>query len=418
MKNRLRLFLKLSFLSVYSYLAWKFLAKSTLRLVENFIAAPVSFNMDTLYINWNTSFPALTVCEMYNSEKIWDLSEQYFGLNHDLKIDDFVSEVVFFSGACVSCAKCERMECPSNFTELLTLFRTKCSQLLQNCRYTNFHFDCCEEFLPIHTEYGICFAFNSNQARKNDLVRFANNRATGPGHLKFDVSVDIQLHIHSSNDVPVPCYAGMIRETILLGSTKEIIINVMEVYNDDSVAQLPLDQRRCRFSHETTEWGRKLGIYEFYSYPTCIVECGLALEMKYCNCSNHFIAPAVKYSGGVTVSICDYYGLSCLTRHYEEMQSERKSCDCISSCEEPEYNIVYSSTEDEFESDKEVTQVQISLIDLPTLRYVRRSINTPVDLLISVCGIIGLFFNASILRIIEILFYLRELKWSEVWERI
>lgn len=28
-------------------------------------------------LQWNTSFPAITVCEMFNGEKTWDLSEKY-----------------------------------------------------------------------------------------------------------------------------------------------------------------------------------------------------------------------------------------------------------------------------------------------------------------------------------------------------
>ena len=44
-----------------------------------------------------------------------------------------------------------------------------------------------------------------------------------------------------------------------------------------------------------------------------------------------------------SVPMCDYRGLSCLTKYYEDIQLERKSCNCMSSCDEPEYNIVYSS---------------------------------------------------------------------------
>lgn len=74
-------------------------------------------------INWNTSFPAITVCEIYNGEKIWDMSEQYFGTNHDLQMDDFVGEVVFFRGTCTTCDKCDYIKCPQNFTELLKQVR-------------------------------------------------------------------------------------------------------------------------------------------------------------------------------------------------------------------------------------------------------------------------------------------------------
>ncbi|CAD6995088.1 unnamed protein product [Ceratitis capitata] len=248
-------------------------------------------------------------------------------------------------------------------------------------------------------------------------MKFANSRETGPGFLKFDASADIQLHIHPPTDIPLAFFEGMIRETVLLGSSKEIIINIMEVYNHPSVYQLSLDQRRCRFINERTDWGAQVDLYDFYSYSTCVIECGLTAQLQYCNCTSHFLAPAIK-SSSVSIPMCDYRGLSCLTRYYEDIQHERKSCDCMSSCEEPEYTIVYNSPDGESESDMETTQVQIALIELPTQRYVRRVTKTPLDLLISVGGIAGLYFNASLLRLIEIMFSLKEFKWKDVWKRI
>lgn len=70
-------------------------------------------------LNWNTSFPAITVCELYNSEKIWDLSDDYFGVEHQLYIDDFVSDIAFFQGICISCENCNLLPCPNNFTMLI-----------------------------------------------------------------------------------------------------------------------------------------------------------------------------------------------------------------------------------------------------------------------------------------------------------
>ncbi|XP_036325013.1 sodium channel protein Nach [Rhagoletis pomonella] len=407
MANPLRKTLKCTFFLFATYFTLPFVVKVSVDLTNNFFTSSISFNLDTLYINWNTTFPAVTVCEIYNGEKVWDISEKYFGTNHDLQLDDFVSEVVYFRGTCTTCDKCERIKCPQNFTELLTRFRSECSQLLFNCRYINRRFNCCDEFLPIHTEYGICFTFNSNQARKSDEIRFASNREIGPGNLKFDTSANIQLLIHSPIDIPLLSFESMIRETILLGSSKELIINVMEVYNHASVYQLSLDQRRCRFRHERTDWGRNAGFYDYYSFPTCIVECVLVAQLQHCNCSSHLLVPSVT-SNSTAVPACDYRGLSCLTRNYEEIQLMRKSCDCMSSCEEPEYNIVYNSPDGESESDLELTQVLISLIELPTQRYIRRVTKTPLDLLISVGGIVGLFLNASLLRLLELVFLVKE----------
>lgn len=107
-------------------------------------------------LQWNTSFPAITVCEMFNGEKTWDLSEKYvwflrrhnfrtrirfpvrnssivkliqftlsfgvnryYGSNRHNKLDDFISDITFFNGKCYACNFCsEDMVCPSNFSDL------------------------------------------------------------------------------------------------------------------------------------------------------------------------------------------------------------------------------------------------------------------------------------------------------------
>lgn len=82
-------------------------------------------------LNWNTTFPAITVCEIYNGEKVWDISEEHFGQQHDLQIDDIVGEIVFFRGTCITCKKCEQLNCPVNFTELLHVVSFKKFYVIQ-----------------------------------------------------------------------------------------------------------------------------------------------------------------------------------------------------------------------------------------------------------------------------------------------
>lgn len=209
-----------------------------------------------------------------------------------------------------------------------------------NCSYLNELFDCCEQFLPVPTEYGLCYSFNSHQARKVSHVQYTNNRITGPGHLNFNAAADIQLYVHAPIDVPYQLSEGMIRETVLLGHDKELILNVIEVHNDESVQDLSMEQRRCRFADEHVP--DRQGIYEFYSYSSCVVECTVLLQLANCNCTSHFMA----VPGRNSLPVCDYRGLICLTRIRDKIMTERKSCECMSSCEEPEYNIIYNSADE------------------------------------------------------------------------
>ncbi|ALC46396.1 CG31065 [Drosophila busckii] len=372
-----------------------FIASVSRSLLKSFVSSSVSFNLDTIYLNWNTTFPAITVCELYNSEKIWDLSDSHFGIEHELHIDDFISDIAFFRGICISCENCHRLPCPDNFTMLLEVFRSKCHELIIECSYLNHIFDCCDQFLPLHTEYGVCYSFNSNQAHKSYLAQYKNNRQTGAGHLKFHAAADIQLHVHAPIDIPFPFAEGMVRDTVLLGSYKEIILNVIEVYNHESVNELSPEQRRCRYSNEHLPEG--LGLYEFYSYSGCIIDCTVAKHLLYCNCTSHFMA----MSSSNLLPVCDYRGLICLTNNHDRVLAERKSCECMSSCEEPEYNIIHNTADDNQEAEREASDIHVALIELPTQRYVRRVAKSNLDLLIAVGGLVSLFFNTSLLRILE-----------------
>uniref|UniRef100_A0A1I8NTF7 Uncharacterized protein n=1 Tax=Stomoxys calcitrans TaxID=35570 RepID=A0A1I8NTF7_STOCA len=348
-------------------------------LYNNFIATSISFYLDTLFLNWNTSFPAVTICELYNGEKLWDLSEKYFGIDHDLRLDDVVGEIVYFQGSCTACDTCDNqnLTCPQNFTQLLDMFRSNCSELIGNCKYNNNFIECCDHFQPLRTEYGLCYAFNSNQANKAAEVAYINNRRAGAGHLTFEVTADIQLFLHSPFEIPFLTADGMIRETVLQGWNKEIIITAMEVYNHQSLSTIDMDERKCRFFTERTDLGSYLELYSFYSFSTCIVECAFSIHLKFCNCSNHFLAK----EGSAHYRMCDYEGLMCLTDYYYDILEERRQCDCMSPCEEPEYNIIFNSAEWNMKRKSDLTKIRVGLAELPTLRYVRKVSKTNLDLL-------------------------------------
>lgn len=137
---------------------------------------------------------------------------------------------------------------------------------------------------------------------------------------------------------------GMIRETVLLASDKEIVCKIMEVANDESINDLSMEERQCRFSNERTLLGNQMDIYPFYSFSTCLMECMILIQMEYCNCSSHQLVADIKMN---EIQICDYMGLSCLDENFSEILSKRKSCDCMSPCDEPEYDIVYNSADEE-----------------------------------------------------------------------
>lgn len=92
------------------------------------------------------------------------------------------------------------MDCPRNFSEILSKFRANCENFLKNCSWNGIDFDCCAGFRPLYTETGTCYTINS--ALTLPGKELFCNRETGPGKLKMMVTEDIQLFIHHPNDVP------------------------------------------------------------------------------------------------------------------------------------------------------------------------------------------------------------------------
>lgn len=326
-------------------------------LYIKFMENSMTFTIDSAYLSFNTSFPSVSLCQVFNGEKNWDLSERYFGDDRDKRIDDFLTEISFFSGACYTCELCDAdVVCPKNFSEILSKFRANCKNFMNNCSWNDEEFDCCEGFRPLETESGICFTINSALTKPKYGKKLSVNRETGPGKLKMMVMEDILIYVHHPKDVPFAYSERDLRDTILWGSTKEMIIKVTEIVNDETVHLIPISQRRCRFS-----WENDFGIYDRYSFSTCQTNCYDNAQFELCNCTHHLMPRSPKLNRPE----CDFKGLICLTENFMKISEIRKTCpSCISSCEEYEYKIIFNSNEEM--GNEEGTDISVSMIELPT----------------------------------------------------
>lgn len=120
------------------------------------------------------------------------------------------------------------------------------------------------------------------------------------------------------------------------------------------MATIPISQRRCRFS-----WENDLdAVYDLYSFSTCQTNCYNKAQVNFCNCTHHLMPRNPRFP------VCDFNGLICLTEHFMKISEIRKTCtDCISSCEEYEYRIIFNSNEEM--GNEEGTDITISMMALP-----------------------------------------------------
>lgn len=188
----------------------------TSNLFAKFNENSMSFTVDTAYLNWNTSFPSISICEIYNNDKNFNLTENLFGQVPNLP--DLMSEITFFSGTCYMCELCfTNMTCSENLTETVFQFRSSCKNFVKNCFWNDKPFDCCEGFLPLTTEHGTCYTINSALTKPKYGKKLYGNRELGPGKLKMVVKEDIQIFMHHPNEVPFEFMEKDLHENLMLG---------------------------------------------------------------------------------------------------------------------------------------------------------------------------------------------------------
>ncbi|XKL65360.1 hypothetical protein PGB90_008780 [Kerria lacca] len=346
----------------------------------------VNLVMDTDYLEWNTTFPAISVCEHESPDKLFEVCKNLFGPNRDLNIDFFVRDVVFFDGVCYSCTQCMEgtLNCSENFDLLIKKIKGDCETIIQDCTWNEKPFKCCDNFLPLLTETGLCFTINSIQTKKkNGIPLLVSNGRTGPGLLQLRVTESIKLYIHSSEEVPFMNHYQ--NEKILLnwGSTYTARLQIKAIKNDQNLLSVDIEKRQCRLPQE-----HNLRVYNVYGYSACVVDCRSRVQMILCNCTSHYIP----YNNKEGVLTCGIEGLSCLTTYAELLRNLRKEdlnkfgikeCDCLSSCDEPEYEFIISKVEINKKNFKNTngTKINIGLDKLPTERYKRTIVRTQLDLI-------------------------------------
>ena len=172
----------------------------------------LNFKVDRRNLTKESPYPSVSLCQVFNDDKLAEISKALYG---DNKLNDYLTEIAFFTGSCYSCEQCEtELKCP-NLTEIISNFRVQCNGLVQNCSWNDKKFDCCKSFMPLETESGICYSINSALAYHNKDKEPISHKHNF-GKLRMEVLVDIQLFIHHPKDVPYTYQRRDLRDTILL----------------------------------------------------------------------------------------------------------------------------------------------------------------------------------------------------------
>ncbi|XP_071446778.1 sodium channel protein Nach-like [Hetaerina americana] len=364
---------------------------------------PISFVVETDYLRWNTSFPAVSVCEEDNKDNVFRVVDETFGEDHDYNLDEVFREIAYFRETTYYINEfCTgNLECPqTGLEEIAIMVRSPCDAVFQSCRWNSKPFDCCSWFKAINTEVGTCYTINSVHGSGNGWDHFmVSNRSTGPGTLDIEIKVPSRVYLHSSEEVPFlnspessPTASGAL-------ITKRFAVH--EVRNGEDVEDIEATVRRCKFPWEAGEDSA----YDHYSYSACVVQCRVLHEKRECNCTPP-LTP-----GSRPDEVCNMSGMICLSQIIGKLAVLKSEwnlikngiyCPCFPSCEEIEIDTI-----EEYATKAEGNARRFRMImdRLPSERYLRNVVRGKLDLVVALGGTCGLFAGASLLSAVEFLYY-------------
>lgn len=375
---------------------------------DDFQNNAIQFVVETSYLEWDTHFPAIIICETDNQDRIAEVTDRLYGDPHDYNLDEIIKELVFFRGLSFYTLQIcgpnnpPRDDCKmSNFTVFSQMVRSSCTQMFQLCKWNNVTFDCCKYFGTVDTELGTCYGINSKQTRDQNIsfLEMVSNRTTGPGTFYIEIFGNANLYILGEQEVP----SLTTLQTDVLQVTPHIhykrLMTINEIENQEGVEDVSIRQRNCRFMGESD-----LDVYPHYSYSACCVQCRKDAQLSKCDCAHHLM-PNTELNKQCTIE-----GLECLNKHYNDLAVLRAHwakrsglvCYCVPSCTELEMSVI---KDEKLGIQEEFAVVELSLDRLPSERYKRNVIKGKLDLVVSMGGTTALFLGASILSFVEILYY-------------
>ncbi|XP_075978894.1 pickpocket protein 11-like [Anticarsia gemmatalis] len=221
----------------------------------------------------------------------------------------------------------------------------------------------------------------------------------------FRLLSDAEISIHSSEELSTNNLDVKMKRVLHTYSETHVdwLVSVVEIENDLMLHDEHVEERGCRFLNEIPD--KLLHTYPVYSYGACRLAQSTEETFAHCGC----IHPVRDLS--YKKYYCNYTGMNCwntFEEHKIKIGLELAPDECYPSCVESELSTIHFSKrwnpEESIENPKTIL-IKVKMVSLPALRYHRNLRRTHLDLVVSVGGIAGLFFSASILSLLE-LFYL------------
>ncbi|CAH2992146.1 unnamed protein product [Chilo suppressalis] len=254
----------------------------------------------------------------------------------------------------------------------------RCDELFYDCEFKGDSEECCDLLVPVFTEMGFCYSFNSRHAEKtwpwqtqalpDQFVEAFIHETDAKWSFLFnsyrnDTTIDI--YIHSTEEV-----AGLEQSAQLSWDRRveKVSFSVKHTYTTEDARQLSIRQRRCVFADE-----QKLDTSPIYTYTNCMRQCRMRRSRAYCKCVPHFYPDTKGYKR------CTVHELDCIARHAEAIMDVTR-CACELGCTHTVYEVEKLSEVDSSKAGG-INSLETEFVSWPMVRYKREVLFGWVDLL-------------------------------------
>lgn len=361
--------------------------------LNEFNTKATSINLDTNYLDWNNTFPAISICmtKGRSTEKIktymtdyWNETDQpiptrairYYRAIQSLM---FINYHQPLDGVNVENCLEFNETCGIDMDILhKDLFPQTCEDFMTYVAFLGQEVPCEDVFKLHQTEIGDCFTANSLYSNGKALstfeqlpLRYSNRKLIGRTLEVRYTDIDFviyKLYIHSPEELPDGNLEGYgLRKA---QADTYIALKTIEIRNQNDVKDESISARQCRFPDEFLN-EHKLP----YSVSNCHFNERLQRELKDCRCTLP-ISNVPK-----TITRCNITKFECVKDSYTKLlpSKEAKELPCtVPSCLAMEIVNI-----GQFERDLEEPMgiLVIDILNQPTLRYIRRVGITKLDMI-------------------------------------
>ncbi|XP_044729277.1 sodium channel protein Nach-like [Chrysoperla carnea] len=365
---------------------------------------PTVISMERDRFGWNTSFPPATICPTIkmNEQKLRNEIGKY-NFSDNEKAMEFITKL-----AHVNYSSLTSIDFP-DFNEIE----------MSNSGSTGDQF----QLEKTITELGICYAFNSQLARYSAPDYWASgkwNQLYGNNTFYVhpldgevfanivNMSTGFYMYMHGPEETIDLVTQGQFASN---GFFLQMYLAASALFSTDSAKELTIQQRKCRFIHESNLRHSPA----VYSYNLCRMECRIQLCLKKCKCIPHWYRPREGEK------VCDIKGLQCLHQYKDLLifldtpgpgksaeqedstipKTHKSLCSCLPNCDYVKYVIEVADAREWFLG----SNLQWGLKYYPRMRLKRDILFGFTDVLVYVGGMAGLFLGCSVLSFAEIIYF-------------